>query len=73
MPVAKITGHGLASIAILVALLWSCVIGERVFFGRANADLLQTVRAMRELRLKNRREPVASPRLVLPRSGSQAG
>jgi hypothetical protein len=49
------------SIAILVALLWTCVIGERVILGRANAGAAQVMRAMRELRLKNRREPVAAP------------
>jgi len=61
MPVAKITGQGLTSIAILVALLWTCVIGERAILGRANAGAAQVVRAMRELRYKNRREPAATP------------
>ncbi|MGC9950001.1 MAG: hypothetical protein ABSF64_26845 [Bryobacteraceae bacterium] len=61
MPVAKITGQGLTSIAILVALLWTCVIGERVMLGRANDDALRVMHGMRELRLKNRREPAASP------------
>jgi hypothetical protein len=59
--VAKITGQGLTSIAILVALLWTCVIGERVIFGRATTGAAQVVRAMRELRLKIRREPAATP------------
>jgi hypothetical protein len=61
MPVAKITGQGLTSIAILVALLWTCVIGERVILGRANSGAAQVVRAMRELRFKTRREPAAAP------------
>jgi len=59
--VAKITGQGLTSIAILVALLWTCVIGERVILGRANARAAQVVRAMRDLRSKTRREPAATP------------
>jgi len=59
--VAKITGQGLTSIAILVALLWACVIGQRVILGRANAGAVQVMRAMRELRSKNRREPAAAP------------
>jgi hypothetical protein len=59
--VAKITGQGLTSIAILVALLWTCAIGERVILGRATAGAAQVMRAMRELRLKNRREPAATP------------
>jgi hypothetical protein len=67
MPVVKITGQGLTSIAILVALLWTCVIGERVIAGRAGAGAAQVVRAMRELRLKNRREPAATPAKPLHR------
>jgi hypothetical protein len=59
--VAKITGQGLTSIAILVALLWTCAIGERVILGRANAGAAQVMRAMRELRFKTRREPAATP------------
>jgi hypothetical protein len=54
MQIAKITVHGLTSIAILVALLWTCVISQRVMLGRANAGTAQVLRAMRELRMKNR-------------------
>jgi len=61
MPVAKITGQGLTSIAILVALLWTCVISQRVILGRATGGAAQVVRAMRELRLQNRRQPAATP------------
>jgi len=61
VPFAKITGQGLTSIAILVALLWTCVICQHVVLGRATADAAQVMRAMRELRLKNRREPAAAP------------
>ncbi len=61
MPVARITGQGLTSIAISVVLLWTCVIGEHVLCTRARTDAVQTVRAMRELRSKNRREPAAAP------------
>jgi hypothetical protein len=59
--VAKITGQGLTSIAILVALLWTCAIGERIILGRATADAAQVMRAMRELRFKTRRQPAAAP------------
>ncbi len=71
LPAAKITGLGLMSIAVLVALLWTCVIGERVLLGRANAGVTEVVRAMRELRSKNRRQPAAAPvgpRRRVPRS-----
>ena len=74
MPVAKITGQGLTSIAILVALLWTCVIGERVILGRANAGAVQVMHAMRELRLKIRREPAAAPaRPPRPRLRTEVG
>jgi hypothetical protein len=59
--VAKITGQGLTSIAILVVLLWTCLIGQRVILGRANADAVQVMRAMRDLRSKSRRQPASAP------------
>jgi hypothetical protein len=59
--VAKITGQGLTSIAILVALLWTCLICQRVTLRRANAGAEQVMRAMRELQMKNRRQPAAAP------------
>jgi len=48
-------------IAILVAMLWSCIIGEHVIARRGEADAAETMRAMRALRMNNRREPAASP------------
>jgi hypothetical protein len=72
--VAKITGQGLTSIAILVALLWTCLVGERVILGRANADASQVIRAMRELQLKSRQQPAASPaRMPRRRPRTEAG
>jgi hypothetical protein len=59
--IARITSQGLTSIAILVALLWACAIGERVIVDRANAETTEAVRAMRSLQLKNRRQPAATP------------
>ncbi len=61
MAIVKITGQGLTSIAILVALLWACVIGERVIVRRAEAGAAQVSLAMRTLRMKQRREPAATP------------
>jgi hypothetical protein len=61
LPVAKITGQGLTSIAILVALLWTCVIGEHLIVGRAIAGTTQVMRDMRDLQLKKRRQPAATP------------
>ena len=67
MAVAKITGPGLVSIAILVALLWTCIIGERVIARRASAANEQTLRAMRALRIKNLRAPATAPTLPFHR------
>lgn len=67
MAIARITSQGLTSIAIVVALLWACVIGERVIVRRANAETTEAVRAIRSLQLKNRREPAATPVHPTPR------
>jgi len=49
------------SIAIVVALLWTCVIREQVVFNRAAASAAQVMREMRELRIRNARFPAAAP------------
>ncbi len=61
MAIARITGQGLTSIAVLVVLLWACAIGERIIVDRANAETSEALRAMRSLQLKNRRQPAATP------------
>ena len=52
MPIAKITGQGLLAIACSVALLWGCLIAERVVLRAAVAEQLQR---------KPRPTPVVSP------------
>jgi len=66
MPVVRITGQGLSAIAFSVALLWGCLIGERVI--RRNADT-ERVRILRDLdQLRRRRPiPVSAPAPVIPR------
>ena len=61
MAVAKITGQGLATMAILVALLWACAIGELLIVARANTQADQAMRAMRSLQIKKRRQPSSTP------------
>lgn len=74
LPAANITGQGLASMAILVTLLWSCVIGQRVILRRANACAEEVIRAMHDLQMKNRQVPAAVPAPRLhPQSGVLAG
>lgn len=46
MPVAKITGQGLFAIACSVALLWGCLIGERLML---HAAANQRDRVLREI------------------------
>jgi len=80
MTIAKISGQGLTSIAILVALLWACVLGERVIGERARTSAAETLAAMRNLRNQNRparwtaprRSPDGTPEGRGPR-GVQAG
>ena len=52
MPFAKITGQGLAAIAVAVALLWTCVLRERALTRHAFDE---RVRVMREIELMQRR------------------
>lgn len=59
--IARITGQGLASIAILVALLWTCIIGERLLSRDATHGAEQVMQALRALRFKIRHEPAAAP------------
>lgn len=47
--------------AASVALLWGCLIGERVMLQRAVAERNQVMREMRLLRDKQRSEPTADP------------
>lgn len=61
MTLAKITGQGLAAIAIVVAALWTCIIGERVLVAHANASAAETLVAMRALRSRSQRQPAANP------------
>lgn len=68
MTAAKITGQGLTSIAVLVALLWACVIGERMIGARASTAAAETLRAMRALRVRSGRDhPVTVPAFPTPR------
>ena len=75
MPIARITGQGLFWIAISVALLWTCLIGERVTIRHARAQHASAMRDVQRLRLRQQRSvpvsvPVARPpRPVRPLAG----
>jgi hypothetical protein len=59
MPIAKITGQGLATIACSVALLWGFIAGEKLTVRHARQEYAQTMRDLRQLQ---RRVPVSAPR-----------
>ncbi|HEY2016943.1 MAG TPA: hypothetical protein VGH38_25740 [Bryobacteraceae bacterium] len=67
MAIAKITGPGLAGIGISVALLWGCVIGDRVMVQRASLDRARVMRDVEKLQRPKRPEPVSAPSVLKAR------
>ncbi len=67
MPIAKITTSGLIAIALAVASLWSCLIGERVLRRRALAERSMVIRQVERLQRLPRPEPVWLPLRTAPR------
>jgi hypothetical protein len=61
MPIAKITGQGLAAIALSVALLWACFISERLTIKHATARQARVMRELHQLRRTRQAEPVSAP------------
>jgi len=61
MPIARITGQGLFAMGCSVALLWSCLIGERVMLRHADSERIQVLRQIEQLRLQPRPVPVSAP------------
>jgi hypothetical protein len=61
MPIAKITGEGLVAISMSVALLWTCVIGQRALADRAYAERVQVMRNSPHGDVRPRTLPVSAP------------
>jgi hypothetical protein len=61
MPVAKITEQSMFVIALCVALLWSCLIGEHLMLHRAETERVRILHHMERLRTKPRPVPVNVP------------
>ena len=61
MVLAKISGRGLISIAMLVAILWACILGERLIVERANREFSRAMMELRQLQLKRHAEPASIP------------
>ncbi len=74
MPIAKITGQGLAAIALSVALLWTCLVSERLILNRSYAERAQVMRELRRMQLLHRTVPASAPMPVhLPLSSTTVG
>ncbi len=67
MPIARITSQGLAAIAGLVVLLWTCFIAEQLIIRNARTEYSRALHDIRMLRLKSRPEPVSAPGIRIPR------
>ena len=61
MPIARITGQGLGAIALAVAILWACFIGERVMVQQAFTQRAQVMRELHQMQRARRVEPVSVP------------
>ena len=67
MPIVKITtGQGLSAIALSVALLWGCLIGERVAARRAFSERAKVLRDISRMQRRQRTQPVSAPAPFLP-------
>ena len=62
MAIAKITGPGLAGIGISVALLWGCVIIDRVMAQRAFTERARVIQEVERMR-RQQPERVSTPSL----------
>jgi hypothetical protein len=61
MPIIKITGQGMSAIALSVALLWGCLIGERLAARRAFSERTKVLRDISRMRRRERTQPVSAP------------
>ena len=61
VPVMKITRQGLCSIAVLTALLWGCIVVERLTVLRARANAYHALDEIHSLQLKRHLIPVTTP------------
>ncbi len=61
MPIVRITQQGLGAIAVSVALLWACFIGERLIVRHALAQRAQLMRQFQQMQRERRTEPVSAP------------
>lgn len=61
MALAKITREGLVTIAVLVAILWGCILSERVLTRHTTLETYRALRQIRYLKFRRHIEPAAQP------------
>jgi hypothetical protein len=61
MPLIKITGQGLCSIALLTGVLWGCFVAERLTISRARANAHHALEQIEVLRRKAHTLPASMP------------
>ena len=61
MAIAKITREGLVSIAVLVAILWGCILGERILTHNTTIETYRVMRQLRYMKFKRNIEPASRP------------
>ena len=61
MPIAKITGQGLAAIACSVGLLWGSIVTERLTVRQARKEYARTMRDLHQMQQQRRTQPVSMP------------
>jgi hypothetical protein len=66
MPIARITGQGLAAIALSVALLWGFFVSERLTVRHARREQARVMRELQQMQRYHRTEPVSVPRPRVP-------
>ena len=58
MAIAKITREGLVSIAVLVAILWGCILAEHILTRNTTMETYRVMRQIRYLKFKRHVVPV---------------
>ena len=67
MPIAKITGSGLAAMACSVGLLWGAVIFQGIAQRNAFNERARVIQEIRVLQQRQRHLPVSTPSVFGPR------
>ena len=61
MRMAEITGQGLRWIAVLVTVLWGCIVAENSVLQHARLDTVKVLVELRQMRNVQRAIPVRQP------------